>query len=312
MNHQINIRKIRDIFLAGILICLISITSFGWNKPGHMVTGAIAARELKSTDSQALARVVALLKKHPSYQAVWKSIVNQRAGLDDEAVVLFAYAARWPDDARNTPDHREFWHYINYPFKPDGQPSTVTVDPPSATNIENAFQANIGVLQNAQSTDVQKAKALAWLFHLTGDSHQPLHSSALFTTDYPNGDRGGTQFFVRYTASSAGVKLHAVWDTMIIVDEGFQAVHQKYLSLVNSIRPTDITNISEDDQKEWVQESFILAKENAYLQGTLEGGRTQGTAVKLPNGYITTAKPFAEQRMAAAGYRLADLLGRLF
>jgi len=39
----------------------------------------------------------------------------------------------------------------------------------------------------------RKAIALAWLFHLVGDIHQPLHTAQLFTVDYPKGDRGGNE-----------------------------------------------------------------------------------------------------------------------
>jgi S1/P1 Nuclease len=45
----------------------------------------------------------------------------------------------------------------------------------------------------------RKAIALAWLFHLVGDIHQPLHTAQLFTTEYPQGDRGGNEICVRVT-----------------------------------------------------------------------------------------------------------------
>jgi hypothetical protein len=300
--------------LVCVLVFSLTIANFAWNKPGHMVTGAIAARELKNNDPQALAAVVALLKRHPSYRSVWRPIVNQRNGLDDEAVVLFAYAARWPDDARGTSDHREQWHFINFPFKPDGQPSSVRTADPAATNIENAFQANVGVLRNPQSTDVQKAKALAWLFHLTGDTHQPLHTSALFTTVFPEGDRGGTRFFVRVRNGNRtnGVKLHALWDNFVIDNENFGAIHDSYLDLLADIERSDLTNVNETDQPQWVQESFVLAKEQAYLNGRLRGALTAGRAVEPPSGYINDSKRRARERMTLAGYRLADLMSRLF
>jgi hypothetical protein len=294
------------------LILFFCSQAYAWNKPGHMTTGAIAAKELKSSDSTALARVVALLKKHPSYQNVWKPIVSQRAGLDNEAIVLFAYAARWPDDARGTSDHRELWHYINYPFKPAGQPASVNTADPQDVNIEEAFSQNIEILRNASSSDVAKAKALCWLFHLTGDAHQPLHSSALFTSAYPAGDKGGTLFFVKVPGIRSAVKLHALWDSMVIDSDDFSRIHDGYISLSNEYERDELPNVNESDHKEWVQESFRLAKEKAYLDGKLKAGATKRTAEKLPHGYINDSKPIARQRMALAGYRLADFLGQLF
>src|SRR4051812_48553864 len=88
-------------FSINILILFLASFVFAWNKPGHMVTGALAADRLKTIDPQALARVVHILQSHPAFDD-WQQVVEERAGLDDEAVVLFAMAARWPDDARGT------------------------------------------------------------------------------------------------------------------------------------------------------------------------------------------------------------------
>ena len=45
-------------------------------------------------------------------------------------------AARWPDDIRGKKkyDHPK-WHYINYPFKPAGQPDSVKPAEPGEENI---------------------------------------------------------------------------------------------------------------------------------------------------------------------------------
>lgn len=312
MIHPLKNKTSHQTLLIFLLILSFCSYSFAWNKPGHMTTGAIAAKELKTSDSAALARVVALLKKHPSYQNIWKPIVSQRSGFDDEAIVLFAYAARWPDDARGTSDHRELWHYINYPFKPAGQPASVNPADPEDVNIEEAFRENIEILRNSASSDVAKAKALCWLFHLAGDAHQPLHSSAFFTTAYPAGDRGGTLFFVKVPGIRSAVKLHALWDNMVIDSEHFRDIHDGYVSLIDEYERNQLYNVNEGDQNEWVQESFSIAKEEAYLEGALRGGTTLRTAQRLPNGYINNAKPIAKKRLVLAGYRLADLLERLF
>jgi S1/P1 Nuclease len=54
---------------------------------------------------------------------------------------------------------------------------------------------NVGVVKN-QNDPEPKAIALAWLFHLVGDIHQPLHTAQLFTFEYPKGDRGGNELRV--------------------------------------------------------------------------------------------------------------------
>ena len=60
---------------------------------------------------------------------------------------------------------------------------------PEPVNILTAMADNESVVKNQKDAE-QRAIALAWLFHLVGDIHQPLHTAQLFTVDYPDGDRG--------------------------------------------------------------------------------------------------------------------------
>src|SRR5689334_8931356 len=70
-----------------------------WNRPGHMVSGAIAYAELKKTHPEVIAKVVALFKQHPHYQSKWKQELQFLAA-EDQDLYLFMAAARWPDDVR--------------------------------------------------------------------------------------------------------------------------------------------------------------------------------------------------------------------
>jgi len=57
---------------------------------------------------------------------------------------------------------------------------------------------NENVVKNENDPE-RKAIALAWLFHLVGDITSHLHTTQLFTVEYPTGDRGGNQICVRVT-----------------------------------------------------------------------------------------------------------------
>ena len=109
----------------------------------------------------------------------------------------------WADDirTRDRAEHRQTWHYINFPFRPEGQPASIHPKPPQNVNILTALAENERIVMAATDPS-QRAIALTWLFHLTGDIHQPLHSTQIFTTDYPNGDRGGNLVCVRPTTKS--------------------------------------------------------------------------------------------------------------
>ncbi len=135
---------------------------------------------------------------------------------------LFALAARWPDDIRRTKQHRSAWHYINIPFKPNDQPNSVTAKPHANPNILFAFAENMEQIKAKETTDGDKAVALCWVFHVVGDVHQPLHTSALFTSELPNGDRGGNLLWVRPKERGAIVNLHSYWDGLVLAGNQFE------------------------------------------------------------------------------------------
>jgi S1/P1 Nuclease len=138
-----------------------------------------------------------MLEKHPWYTNQWQARL-QDVPVVDHGLVLFMQAARWADDIRirDKAQNRPSWHYINWPFKPAGQPDSVQINKAEPVNILTALAENESVVKNGNGPE-RKAIALAWLFHLVGDIHEPLHTAQLFTTDYPKGDRAGNEICVR-------------------------------------------------------------------------------------------------------------------
>src|SRR5262245_56580542 len=94
------------------------------------------------------------------------------------------------------------------PFKLVGQPASVSTLQPDSQNILTAFSEKLDTFRDGRRSDSDRAMALTWLFHLVGDVHQPLHTARLFTTIFPQGDRGGTRFYVRIGEESATISLH--------------------------------------------------------------------------------------------------------
>lgn len=280
-----------------------------WNQAGHMVSGAIAFDVLKAESPQTLAAVVAILKRHPQYATLWEAKLG---GLPekDRNRYLFMLAARWADDIRGHKkyDH-PFWHFINYPFKPAGQPDSVKPAPPREENIVQAFGLNLKKLRQGARED--QAVALCWLFHLVGDVHQPLHVAALFTTHYPSGDKGGNLIFVRVKEGGRPITLHYFWDGLILGSPRFRMAGNVATKL--RARPefarAKLAELKETAFAKWAaSESLALAREVAYLDGKLQGSALAETARVLPDGYARKAKAVTERRIVLAGYRLADLL----
>src|SRR6185436_21151042 len=101
---------------------------------------------VKSNRVDVIQAVVAELIKIPDFAQRWKNRLNG-VPENERDQYIFALAARWPDDVRGTPEHREKWHYINFPFKPAGTPNSVQVLAPDPDNILKAFKANWSLLR---------------------------------------------------------------------------------------------------------------------------------------------------------------------
>jgi hypothetical protein len=280
-----------------------------------MTTGAIAYYELKQKDPVALSAVINMLKNNPFYQTRWLPALNQIHDNDPDKndLYLFMWAARWPDDVRGTPLHCEKCHYINYPYKPTGQPGSVVAHAADPDNILAAFTGFSNGVQHG--TAAKRAEALCWIFHLVGDVHQPLHTTALFTTMFPQGDRGGTIFFIRQSEDSGTQSLHSFWDEQIIKKDQFDLVRARARTLLarNDLKRTQLSELAETSFVKWASvESFNAAKNFGYLSGALKGSTDQGDGEVLPGTYADQARMVAERRAVLAGYRLADLLSQKF
>ncbi len=303
-----------------LVICVLflgaPLQTAAWNKAGHMVSGAIAYRELETTDAQALARVLDLLRQHPEYETRWAPQLNQPfIPAPERDLYLFMLAARWSDDVRNDEEFDEpTWHYVNLPFKPPGQPASVESRDPASVNILSAFAHRLDTVRR-DAAAAERAVALGWIFHLVGDVHQPLHTTCLFTTDFPEGDRGGTRFYIRARPGARTIHLHKLWDDLILGTQRFRDVRNTAIEL--RARPEHrreaLPELAETDFDRWARlESLMLAKEYVYRSGKLRGSTDESRGEVLPSGYTKEAEPLAERRLVLAGYRLADLLSEIF
>src|SRR5262245_13099896 len=143
-----------------------------------MLSGIIAFDVLQQENAPIIDKVKPVLEKHPWYVNQWQTRL-QDLPFADHGLVVFMQTARWADDIRSNDkkQHRALWHYINWPFKPDGQPASVQTREPESVNILTAMAENQRIVANGNDPE-RKAIALAWLFHLVGDLHQPLHCAA--------------------------------------------------------------------------------------------------------------------------------------
>lgn len=299
-----------------VLLIALPAPALAWNEKGHMVVARLAWHKL-SHDQKA--KIVAILKKHPHYDA-FLSAKRPEAYTEDEWV--FMRAASWSDWVRpNSQFHRGPWHYINYPIVPPGsQLKASDFEPPAQQeNIVNQLPLCLEKIHNG--TDQEKAIYLTWFFHLVGDIHQPLHCSAVYSEQFPKGDQGGNLAFVRIR--SGPVKLHAFWDGLIgtgttpsSIGSETHAIEELLKSKEAEIAKDLSTNQSFEA---WGREGLEVAKRVGYLNGELkvrdfkgQRGELPDDAPEAPAEYAPTCGRTARLQIGKAGLRLAEQLTKLF
>lgn len=314
----------RSAIYSVAILFFIATPASAWHAQGHRLTAQIAFDLL---DHEPRKRVTAILRAHPRYRqdfvaSMPDDVVN--GSEDSKARWVFAHASNWPDQVASRGNsvreqyHRSTWHYINLPVflteedeselegKLDQNVSTEFAPPlRRGLNIIEALQGNLLVWRDDAASDADKAVALCWIVHLTGDMHQPLHNVALYSAAYfPEGDRGGNLIGVRRWWRVTN--LHAVWDGLAnhIAALDPDATTQDLLAIDNG----DIRSIPDwsmayrDLAIEFVYTAEVRRKLLAQRPGR------KNPVITLSRKYMTTASELGESQVIIAGYRIAALI----
>jgi hypothetical protein len=305
---------------------MLARTALAWNDTGHKTVALIAWEDLKP---EARARITALLLKHPKYA----TLIQTKGATDDESHLLdFMTAATWPDLIRpNKPENREYqhspWHYTDFPYITGKLPAG-TADPKMPPtdwkpgevpdNVLTALSKCVADIKDPKATDEQKAVALAWIEHLIGDVHQPLHAVSWFSEEYPAGDKGGNNVIVN--AAGSITNLHSYWDGLLGKYESL-AITQDVATKIKADHPRSgfTKELKDTTFKDWAQESYDACNVGVYMEGKIphitadaQKADKMTPVPPLSQEYMDAAKALARQRIALAGYRLADELNGLF
>ena len=72
--------------------------------------------------------------------------------------MLFMLAARWADDIRTRDpfESHPAWHYIDFPFTPEGEPLTVQSIQPPQDNILSAITQNQRIALNGSGSERER------------------------------------------------------------------------------------------------------------------------------------------------------------
>lgn len=304
---------LRRLVPLAVALVLPASPAAAWTRPGHMVTAAIAYDEIQRTNPQILPALAALLDAHPD-KGPFEVAIDRTTGAE-RARRQFLECARWPDDARRTPFDHPSWHATLTPVvgadADQAARANAAAHPGPAGEALEALALSVRTLGNPRAPAAERAVALCWVLHLTGDIHQPLHTAELFSAAYPQGDGGGSREYVKDPISGEASVLHWLWDDSVH-RSGVAASVDALARQIEARQPrATLKELSPparpDAFADWAKESYALAVSTAYGAGP--DAAPSAEAAKPPSpAYWNAVRQTAERRVALAGYRMADLM----
>jgi hypothetical protein len=210
---------------------LVPANSSAWGPAGHRIVGVEAINLL---DARARASVIEIL--------------------GGDSADLINEACSWPDAVRKTPEWE--WsaplHYVNI-ARNSGHFDRQR-DCPDGLCVTDALARYTNDLANPSLTAERRWQAFAWVCHLAGDLHQPLHAGY-------RDDRGGNYVEIEYRGETAN--LHQFWDRVLIRSRlGPNDAWER--PCAGREREESLEKLNAAEFVVWTDESHALAERSAY------------------------------------------------
>ena len=216
-----------------------------------------------------------------------------------------ASVANWADQADHTPAYAwtKCMHYV------DSQDGVCAVNFPTDCGNCCVVSAIHNYTDRVVEVSAEKIEGLKFLIHFFGDVHQPLHAGR-------KSDQGGNAIHVHLEGRTTN--LHSVWDSAIL-EKYLKTNNVSYLEYseflfkrineFENFRHWIETCLQQDCALEAAEESAQYACEFAY---TDISGNPIVSGQLLETEYLEERMVVVEERLAAAGVRLATVLNSIF
>lgn len=309
---------LHTVFLSAVLLLSV-VSTLAWDETGHKITAYIAWQQMTP---EVRDKVIKILRNAPEDSQIGAfNIEYGSRPRESRERDFFVIIATWADMIKDKKLRTRFdkyakdqsdWHYINqfWTWK-DGKAEMVEGMQPVGQILKKLGEFT--QLLRSSANDSEKAIAIAWIEHLIGDIHQPLHVSARVTEYDPKGDRGGNAFFLtpKGTKRADQDNLHSFWDGAIDrympnKDMCEAAYYEPIAESIMKLHPYSKMKERLDPEKFniWEQESLKIATTEVYKD--VKFGE------KPSDKYTKKAFEIAQERLALGGYRLGSLFNEIF
>lgn len=300
--------------------------ALGWGEKGHLATVAVALDANPFLES----RLRAVLRHLPESMELRTMIAEDRKRATTPQLrqelnhsiakarnpIYWNYlpnAGYWPDVIRGFKSYKRLGyddhHYINLVYGASGNQDHIFKRSPNAVE---QLEIYMRTLRNPSKTRGQRAWAAAWILHLVGDLHQPLHTTARNLrggSQERNLDHGGGA--VMYDGRS----LHSFWDNL----PNQSPPMPQYISILRN-RFAGNANLpilaNELDPKKWCYEGTRIIYAIGYPSDAPWRLGAVGKRGLVPrenaknSAYNDKARQIADRQIYLGGLRLAKILDK--
>jgi hypothetical protein len=278
----------------------------------HAAIGQLVETELLKNDL-ALRDLLTRFRDPAQRRQVQQALLGMDPPVPGKALRTFA---NWPDWHKRQPgmlpqdDQR---HYINLP--PTARYHRARHCPGGLCSLETLLQQRT-ILGNRRAPLPQRAVALAWVVHLVGDMHQPLHAGEA-------DDRGGNLTCVGWRGEPSrlttvddqprcsGANLHALWDSDIIAAVTGFSHHNEATAFAAQLRPllkrvqTAEAPLTARTEAEW---RAVVERWHSETQALILGERIYPAGKTIGESYTQKHYRTIRRQLLRATVRLAALL----
>jgi S1/P1 Nuclease len=307
-------------FLFLIIILLSASGAKAWDDAGHKTIAYIAWQQMSPAARE---KAFNILMSAPEDADLSVFYMQDSRSATVKKRELFMLAATWADIVRDRKFknrsekyHKSNWHYADTFWTQENGQVKILPNPSGEDGgkaVEKLLEFD-KVLRNVSVSDEEKAIALAWILHLGGDIHQPLHTSARITELEPKGDQGGNLFLLtpKDTPREQNENLHWFWDSILgrIIARNDMS-DAEYISMLAEMMMRKYPSAEMQNRLklgefgEWQKEGLRLATTDVFSPDLIR--------YEMPSAkYRRNAYHVSEQQMALAGYRLGAMLDKVF
>lgn len=305
-------------FLAVLMLTICSIVSVSaWDDAGHKLTAYIAWQRMTPEAREAATKILLAAPEDSDLSVFYLQDSRSEAA---KKLELFMIAATWADivrdrkfDVRYKKYHKGNWHYSDYFWKQNGNKAEIVEHSEDGGKALEKLVEFDKVLRDSSASDADKAIALAWILHLGGDIHQPLHTSGRITDIEPKGDQGGNLFLITPKDAKPSDNLHWFWDSILgrNIPRQNDACDSNYLFPIAAAMMKQYpfakmqNSLAVTNFEQWKKESFAYNPTDVF---TPDLKRNEMPSEK----YKKNALRVSEKQLTMAGYRLGELLNGIF